>query len=131
MKDNLIEIKNLCKKFASPKGESTPIYALKDLHLAIPRGSVYGIIGMSGAGKSTLLRCLTGLEIPTDGSISLDGKEFPYGNRKELELLRKQMGMVFQHFQLFSSRTVGLNVAYPLEISGVSFAERQKRVEEL
>jgi D-methionine transport system ATP-binding protein len=131
MKDNLIEIKNLCKKFASPQGNSVPIYALKDIHLAIPRGSVYGIIGMSGAGKSTLLRCLTGLEIPTEGIISFDGKEFPYSNRKELELLRKQMGMVFQHFQLFSSRTVRQNVAYPLEISGVPLVQRQKRVEEL
>lgn len=131
MKDNLIEIKNLCKKFASPHGGSPSIYALKDIHLTIPRGSIYGIIGMSGAGKSTLLRCLTGLEIPTEGTISFDGKEFPYSNRKELELLRKQMGMVFQHFQLFSSRTVGLNVAYPLEISGVPLAQRQKRVEEL
>lgn len=131
MKDNLIEIKNLCKKFIPPREGGAPVYALKDIHLAVPRGSVYGIIGMSGAGKSTLLRCLTGLEIPTEGMISFDGKEFPYSDRKELELLRKQMGMVFQHFQLFSSRTVGMNVAYPLEISGISLTQRQKRVEEL
>jgi D-methionine transport system ATP-binding protein len=131
MKDFLIEIKNLSKKFASHQEEHASLYALKNIHLNIPRGCVYGIIGMSGAGKSTLLRCLTGLEIPSEGSISLDGKTFPYGDKKALELLRKQMGMVFQHFQLFSSRTVSLNIAYPLEISGVPLLQRQQRVEEL
>lgn len=129
--DNLIEIKNLSKKFVSSQETHSIVNALQNVHLEIPRGSVYGIIGMSGAGKSTLLRCLTGLERPTEGTISFDGKEFPYGNKKELELLRKQMGMVFQHFQLLSSRTVGLNIAYPLEIAGVSLQQRQERVEEL
>ena len=71
MKDHLIQIKKLCKTFPSPKGEH-PLYALKNIDLAIPRGSVYGIIGMSGAGKSTLLRCLTGLDIPTSGSFSFN-----------------------------------------------------------
>jgi D-methionine transport system ATP-binding protein len=131
MKDILIEIKNLSKHFVSPKGGESPVYALKGIHLEIPRGCVYGIIGMSGAGKSTLLRCLTGLEIPSDGTISFEGKEFPYGNGKAQELLRKQMGMVFQHFQLFSSRTVGHNIAYPLEISSMPTSQRQQRVEEL
>lgn len=128
---NIIEIKNLSKKFVSPQGNISQVHALKEIHLEIPRSSVYGIIGMSGAGKSTLLRCLTGLEVPSAGSILFDGKEFPYSNQKELELLRKQIGMVFQHFQLFSSRTVGLNIAYPLEIAGISLSKRQERVEEL
>jgi D-methionine transport system ATP-binding protein len=131
MNDNLIEIKNLSKKFVSPKGHLPPVYALKDIHLTIPRGCIYGIIGMSGAGKSTLLRCLTGLEIPSEGTFSFDGREFPYHQADALGLLRKQMGMVFQHFQLFSSRTVADNVAYPLEITGVSAPQRQKRVNEL
>ena len=131
MEDILIEIKNLSKQFTPPKGGHPPVYALNNIHLNIPRGCVYGIIGMSGAGKSTLLRCLTGLEIPSEGTIAFDGKEFPYGNGKALELLRKQMGMVFQHFQLFSSRTVGHNIAYPLEISGMPAAQRQARVKEL
>jgi D-methionine transport system ATP-binding protein len=130
MKDILIEIKNLSKKFVSPQG-ADPIYALKNIHLEIPRSCVYGIIGMSGAGKSTLLRCLTGLDIPSEGVISFEGKEFPYDNKHALEILRKQMGMVFQHFQLFSSRTVEHNVAYPLEISGIPLAQRLQRVEEL
>jgi D-methionine transport system ATP-binding protein len=131
MKDILIEIKNLSKKFASPKGSFSPIYALKDIHLKIPRGCIYGIIGMSGAGKSTLLRCLTGLDIPSEGTISFEGEEFPYGKAQALELLRKEMGMVFQHFQLFSSRTVFYNIAYPLEITGAPASQRRQRVDEL
>lgn len=131
MKDYLIQISHLSKAFPSLKGEPTPIYALKDLCLEIPRGSIYGIIGMSGAGKSTLLRCLTGLDIPTGGTISFEGKNFPHGNTGDLQGFRKQMGMVFQHFQLFSSRTVGSNIGYPLEISGIHATERKKRIEEL
>lgn len=133
MKDNLIEIKNLTKQFQAPRGQDChcPFYALKNIHLSIPRGCVYGIIGMSGAGKSTLLRCLTGLELPTTGTISFDGQELSYGNPASLSLLRKQMGMVFQHFQLFSSRTVARNIAYPLEIAGARIQDRRQRVEEL
>ncbi len=131
MKDVLIEIKNLSKHFSPPKGGTAPVYALKDIHLQIPRGCIYGIIGMSGAGKSTLLRCLTGLELPSEGSISFEGQEFPYRDSQALALLRKQMGMVFQHFQLFSSRTVAQNIAFPLEITGVPTFQRQQRVDEL
>lgn len=131
MKDNLIEIKNLTKQFKPPKGQLLPHEALRNIHLAIPRGSVYGIIGMSGAGKSTLLRCLTGLEIPTSGSISFDGRDFPTDSASSLSALRKQMGMVFQHFQLFSSRTVAGNIAYPLEIAGTSAQVCRQRVDEL
>ncbi|MDP1879626.1 MAG: ATP-binding cassette domain-containing protein, partial [Parachlamydiaceae bacterium] len=97
----------------------------------IPKGSIYGIIGMSGAGKSTLLRCLTGLEIPTSGSILFDQKMFPYENPQALRVLRQKIGMVFQHFQLFSSRTVAENIAFPLEISNVSKDIQEQRVDEL
>ncbi len=131
MKDILIEIHNLSKIFISPNDKDSMIYALKNIHLNIPRGCIYGIMGMSGAGKSTLLRCLTGLDKPSDGTIFFEGKAFPYHNRKELERLRKQIGMVFQHFQLFSCRTVGSNIAYPLEIAGVSLAQQKTRIEEL
>lgn len=119
---NLIEIKNLSKSF----GKHT--HAIKNLNLIIPQGSIYGIIGMSGAGKSTLLRCLTGLEIPTSGSIFIDGKLIAAAH---FPLLRQQMGMVFQHFQLFSSRNVAKNIAYPLEIRGISKPQIDERVAEL
>lgn len=130
MEDTLIEIKELSKFFgSSQKGE--PAYALNKINLNIPRGCIYGIIGMSGAGKSTLLRCLTGLEAPSTGSIFFEGEELTQKNGKELTRLRRQMGMVFQHFQLFSSRTVAENIAYPLEIQGVPTKQQELRVNEL
>lgn len=131
MKDHLIEIKNLSKRFSSSQEALSTVYALKDIHLSIPSGCIYGIIGRSGAGKSTLLRCLTGLEIPTEGTISIEGNEFPYHSPHALTQWRKQIGMVFQHFQLFSSRTVAQNIAYPLEIAGMSSQQRTQRVDEL
>lgn len=130
MKDHLIQIKKLTKRFPF-KGTCSATCALSEIDLAIPKGSVYGIIGMSGAGKSTLLRCLTGLDIPCAGSISFDGQEFPYDDSKALAALRKQMGMVFQQFHLFSSRTVSGNIGYPLEIAGVPQKQRQQRIDEL
>lgn len=131
MKDNIIEIKSLTKRFPSPQSAPTPLDALKDIHLSVPRGSVYGIIGMSGAGKSTLLRCMTGLEIPTSGTITVNGKDFSHQDPIALNAMRRQMGMVFQHFQLFSSRTVARNIAYPLEISGTAPHARKQRIDEL
>lgn len=130
MEEHLIEIKNLTKKFSSPSGNHSDVYALKNINLTIPKRSIYGIIGMSGAGKSTLLRCLTGLDIPTEGTIYFNGEVFPY-TRRAAESVRKQMGMVFQHFQLFSSRTVSKNICYPLEIAGISKKERLERMNEL
>ncbi|WP_068466872.1 methionine ABC transporter ATP-binding protein [Candidatus Protochlamydia phocaeensis] len=127
MKDCLIEIKSLSKFF----GSSQRAPALKHINLSIPRGCIYGIIGMSGAGKSTLLRCLTGLETPSEGSIWLEGENLTQKSGTELCQIRQRMGMVFQHFQLFSSRTVGENIAYPLEIQGMPMAQQQKRVDEL
>lgn len=121
MKDHLIEIKNLTKSFASTD-------ALKNLNLNIQQGCIYGIIGMSGAGKSTLLRCLTGLEAPTSGSIYFEGQEL---SGTEFTNLRQHMGMVFQHFQLFSSRSVAKNISYPLEIRGIPKLQQEERVEEL
>jgi len=121
MQNPLIEIKQLTKNF----GKNT---ALKDLNLSIPEGSIYGIIGLSGAGKSTLLRCLTGLETPSKGAIYLKNQEILPSS---LHTLRQEMGMIFQHFQLFSSRNVFNNIAYPLEIRGFSLDKREARVEEL
>lgn len=119
---NLIEIHNLSKTFGKKSR------AINHLHLSIPAGAIFGIIGMSGAGKSTLLRCLTGLETADSGTISIEGKLITPAN---IPFLRQQMGMVFQHFQLFSSRTAAKNIAYPLEIRGVNNAQIKERVTEL
>lgn len=126
MPPKLIEIKNLSKSFGHGK-----TFAIKEINLTINKGEVYGIIGMSGAGKSTLLRCLTGLERPSSGSILIENVDLSKAKGKELSNLRKEIGMVFQHFYLFSSRTVAENIAYPMEIYGVSEAEQKERIVEL
>ncbi len=116
-----IEIKNLCKFFEKKK-------VLQDLNLTLLKNTIYGIVGPSGAGKSTLLRCLTGLETPCSGSILFDKERH---SSFQLAALRKNMGVVFQHFELFSSRSVFDNIAYPLEIRQVPLHQRQERVHEL
>lgn len=131
MPDYLIEVKNLSKFFTLTKKHQSHTRALDDINLSVPKGCIYGIIGMSGAGKSTLLRCLTGLEKPSSGEFLFDGESFPYDNPKELRKIRRKLGMVFQHFQLFSSRNVLENIAYPLEISGIPAKERYQRASEL
>jgi D-methionine transport system ATP-binding protein len=124
MKESFIQIENLAKRF-----NSTP--ALKEINLRIQRGEIFGIIGMSGAGKSTLIRCLAGLEKPSEGHIFLEREDLATLSGKELRAVRKKMGMIFQHFNLFSSRTASENIAYPLEIEGISRKSRLARAREL
>lgn len=124
----MIEIKDLAKIYNTEHGE---FKAIENINLTIEDGDIFGIIGMSGAGKSTLLRCINLLERPTAGSIIIDGRDITGLDGKELLKLRRQIGMIFQRFNLLMQRTVEGNVAYPLEICGVSKQERSKRVEEL
>ncbi len=126
----LLRTEKLCKSF-SIKGKKKVIDAVKDVSLAIPLGSIYGMMGMSGAGKSTLLRCLIGLDRPTEGKIFFDQVEITGKSEKELRDYRSQLGMIFQHFQLLSSRTVAENVALPLELYHVPPAEIKERVRDL
>ncbi len=88
------------------------------MSLSINAGSIYGVIGRSGAGKSTLLRLINGLEQPTTGTVSIDGAEITALKERELRAIRRRAGMIFQNFNLLSSRTVSGNVALPLEIAG-------------
>lgn len=92
------------------------------------RGDVFGIIGLSGAGKSTLIRCLSSLIAPTSGKILFNGQDLASADKEELRTIRRKIGMIFQHFNLFNSRTVAQNVAFPLEVAGVAVGSR---VEEL
>ncbi|MCI8283689.1 MAG: ATP-binding cassette domain-containing protein [Firmicutes bacterium] len=124
----MIEIKNLSKIYNTDHGE---FKAIENINITINDGDIFGIIGMSGAGKSTLLRCINLLERPTSGQILIDGKDITSFSGKQLLELRKNIGMVFQKFNLLMQRTVSDNVAYPLEICGVPKAEREKRVKEL
>jgi D-methionine transport system ATP-binding protein len=127
MKEAVVEVKHLSKIYS---GKDTH-HALRDVHLQIQKGDIYGIIGMSGAGKSTLMRCLTGLEKPSTGTIDILGQNVANLSPKELVNIRRQIGMVFQHFHLFSSRTVAQNIAYAMEIHGISKPDQQKRIDEL
>lgn len=124
MNNHLIQIKNLTKKF----GKSV---AIQGISLSIKQGEIFGIIGMSGAGKSTLMRCLSLLESPSEGNIFIGGKELTALTSAELRKERKRLGVIFQHFNLFFSRNVIDNIAFPLEINGVEKRKRERRAEEL
>lgn len=105
--------------------------ALKDVSLTVKRGEIVGIIGRSGAGKSTLIRCLNGLERPDDGIIEIEGHPITGLSEKQLQSVRSRVGMVFQHFNLLSAKTVEQNVALPLKIAGYDKMQRKTRVAEL
>ena len=92
------------------------IYALDGVNLNIAKGEIYGIIGKSGAGKSTLIRCINMLEAPTAGEVVVDGLNLTKMPDNQLRLARKDIGMIFQHFNLLSSATVYENVAFPLNL---------------
>ncbi|TCN26896.1 D-methionine transport system ATP-binding protein [Mesobacillus foraminis] len=128
VKNQLISVKNVIKTYASRKGE---VNAVNDVNLEIKEGEIFGVIGYSGAGKSTLIRMLNGLEIPTNGSIVVAGREVSRIKGRELRKARQEISMIFQHFNLLWSRTVVDNIAFPLEIAGVPRQEREKRVKEL
>lgn len=129
MTNNIIEIKDLCKNYINYQNQVVPV--IKKINLKIPEGSIYGIIGMSGAGKTTLLRCLTGLEPPSGGEFIFNEESYSYFDKDKLAKLRKEMGMVFQHVQLFSSRTVEENIIFPLEVLGYPVEKQRMRVAEL
>tara|TARA_R110001583_G_scaffold17482_3_gene70669 strand:+ start:748 stop:1821 length:1074 start_codon:yes stop_codon:yes gene_type:complete len=124
----MIEIKNVNKVFYQGK---KAINALSDINLSIPQGCIFGVIGSSGAGKSTLIRCVNLLERPTDGEIIVDGIDLTKLSEQALTLTRRKIGMIFQHFNLLSSRTVFNNVALPLELAGISKNEIKSKVEAL
>ncbi|MFW6381829.1 MAG: methionine ABC transporter ATP-binding protein [Bacillota bacterium] len=124
----MISIRNLSKKF---KSEQIEVSALENINLDIKKGEIFGIIGPSGAGKSTLIRTINLLEKPTTGQIKIHGQELTGLAPGELRRQRQKMGMIFQHFNLLTSRTVAGNVSFPLEIAGVKKKERRQRVERL
>ena len=123
----MIEIKNLSKHFDS----ASRVDALQNVNLTVEDGDICGIIGMSGAGKSTLLRCISMLETPTEGSIEIDGKDIFSLKGRELLELRRQMGVVFQGYNLLMQRTIYKNIAFPLELVKTPKQELEKRVGEL
>ncbi|UHA73023.1 methionine ABC transporter ATP-binding protein [Paenibacillus sp. 481] len=123
----MIEIKQVSKVFTG----ATVTHALKDIQLHIERGDIFGIIGFSGAGKSTLLRCINKLEVPTEGAVLINKVDIATLNEKELRQCRKKIGMIFQHFNLLSAKTVYDNVAMPLYLDGQSKQQVQAKVKEI
>jgi D-methionine transport system ATP-binding protein len=124
-KKNMIQIESVSQRFAGAQG---PVDAVRDVSLQIGRGEIFGIIGRSGAGKSTLVRTLNMLTRPSEGRIRIDGRDMTTLNAYELRAARREIGMIFQHFNLLSSRTVRQNVALPLELAGMARADIDKRV---
>ena len=124
----MIKLENISKVFR--QGTQT-ITALSDVSLHVPAGQIYGVIGSSGAGKSTLIRCVNLLERPTSGRVLVDGQELTAFSEKQLTLARRQIGMIFQHFNLLNSRTVFGNVALPLELENRPREEINRKVTEL
>ncbi|EOR27557.1 MULTISPECIES: methionine ABC transporter ATP-binding protein [Clostridium] len=120
----MIEINNLTKSF----GE---IQVIKNVSIKIQKGEIYGIIGHSGAGKSTLLRCINGLEAYEDGSLTVMGREVKSLKGLELREFRKDLGMIFQSFNLLNRKTVFENIALPLEVWGYEKVRIKSRVNEL
>lgn len=129
MSEVAIHIEGLRKVFNDEKNNSVEV--LKGIDLDISRGDIYGIIGLSGAGKSTFVRCLNRLEEPTAGTISIDGVDIAALSKKDLARKRQEIGMIFQHFNLFDSKSVRENVAYPLKIVGLGKAEQRRKVDRL
>lgn len=104
------------------------INALNEVDLHVPAGSIHGVIGLSGAGKSTLIRCVNMLERPTSGSVIVDGQEMTALSSTQLNQARHRIGMIFQHFNLLTSRNVFDNVALPLELMGMKRSAIRERV---
>lgn len=121
----MIKINNLEKRY------DNGFLAVKGIDLEIKKGEIFGIIGLSGAGKSSLIRMLNRLEEPTAGTIEIDGLNVTGLSKSRLLDLRKQIGMIFQHFNLLSSRTVAGNISLALEIAGWKKSDIHKRVDEL
>lgn len=124
----MIDLRGITQTYQGPQG---PVEALRGIDLTIQPGEVFGIIGKSGAGKSSLVRVINLLNRPTTGQVIVGGRDLTQLNDAQLREARREIGMVFQHFNLLSSRTVFDNAALPLELAGMSKADIRERVNPL
>ncbi|MBM6596602.1 methionine ABC transporter ATP-binding protein [Microvirga pudoricolor] len=127
--ESIVRLEGVSKVYPGRHGE--PVTALESIDLSVPQGSVLGVIGRSGAGKSTLIRLVNGLDRPSSGRVIVDGSDIAALPETALRHARRSIGMIFQHFNLLSSRTAGDNIALPLEVAGFDRAAIVKRVAEL
>jgi D-methionine transport system ATP-binding protein len=128
--DAMVRFAGVEKTYPAYRGKPS-VCALRNIDFEIPRGSITGVIGRSGAGKSSLVRLINGLEKPTAGRVEVDGRDISALSGRELRLAQRSIGMIFQHFNLLSSRTAAANIALPLEIAGWSKTDIAVRVAEL
>ena len=124
----MIQLSNISKSF---EVKAARIDALKDISLSIAKGEIFGVIGASGAGKSTLIRCVNLLERPDNGQVIIEDDDLMSLSPRDLMLKRRKIGMIFQHFNLLSSRTVYGNISFPLELEGKSTEFVSQKVSEL
>lgn len=125
----MIKLDHITQTYKTPEGRE--FKALDDVSIEIRPGEIFGIIGRSGAGKSTLVRCINLLNRPSEGTVTVDGKTLTELSEDELRESRRSIGMIFQHFNLLSSRTVYDNVALPLELVGTPKNVIREKVEPL
>jgi D-methionine transport system ATP-binding protein len=112
----MIELRNISKTFrGKTEGRIHEVNAVRNVNLSIGEGDIFGVIGFSGAGKSTLVRCINLLERPDEGEVIINGEDLMKLSKNELRLARNKIGMIFQHFNLFRSRTVAGNIAFPIK----------------
>jgi D-methionine transport system ATP-binding protein len=124
----MIELKNITKTFHQ---KDRVVTALAGVSINVAQGKIVGVIGASGAGKSTLIRCVNLLERPTSGEVIVGGEDLLSLSSAQLTVARRQIGMIFQHFNLLSSRTVAQNIAFPLELANTPKKAVQQRVTDL
>ena len=123
----MIRVEHLVKTFQTQEAE---VHAVHDVSFSVDKGEIFGVIGLSGAGKSTLVRCLNLLEKPNSGQIIIDGMDMTSLKEKDLIQARREIGMIFQSYNLLMQRSVVDNVCFPLEIAGLKRrAAREKAME--
>ncbi len=127
----IVSLVDVTKTYPAAVKGAQPVTAVDGGTLDIEQGEIFGIIGYSGAGKSTLVRLINALEPTTSGTIHVDGVDITALSERELRRVRGGIGMIFQQFNLFSSKTVKANIAYPLKLAGWSKSDIDERVDEL
>ena len=128
---SIVALRDVSKTFPAVGRNEPAVHAIANVDLEIEAGDIYGIIGYSGAGKSTLVRLINALEKTTSGSIEVNGREITTLSERQLRELRLGIGMIFQQFNLFNSKNVWDNIAYPLRVAGVPTEQRNARISDL
>ncbi|WP_028473077.1 methionine ABC transporter ATP-binding protein [Nocardioides alkalitolerans] len=128
---SVVQLTDVVKEFPGRGRRASAVRAVDGVSLTVERGEIHAIVGYSGAGKSTLVRLVNALEEATSGSVVVNGTELVGLPEKQLRQVRRDIGMIFQQFNLFGSRTVYGNLAYPLTVAGVPKDQHQKRISQL